>query len=431
MTGCRKTLTQQQQQHPAAAATPAPAAAPAAAPAPGWSPLVGVPFHPHEAGKAPAAAPFGQQIGPAAAPGFGAPPAPGWSPLVGVPFHPHEAGKAPAAAPFGQQIGPAAGRGFGEPPAAGPGFPPGPAAPPPPEPRPWSETPAAPFGQQRRPAPRDWRGRPWYGGAKSSENELLSEKIEDKNISDLISTKPAKIKKQMSTQNQRRKLMDEIVGNRLEHPLPFSTSLLSINDKLNKEYGKGNMDFEWLGSLYFYNVGPSNPGIDLTQLKKSDWEEGVKRGYLLSEFVLWLSEKYNVPPPWKDTKYEILFDNVSLKGDKTTEKLPVTTTDVVKTMAPKLPDLLKTKMTQSIPTTSETGALAAAAAAAAGGGRKKQDKKKQDKKKQSKKKQSKKKQSKKKQSKKKQTKKQTKKEHKKKSRSKKIKSKKKYTRKKY
>ena len=70
----------------------------------------------------------------------------------------------------------------------------------------------------------------------------------------------------------------------------------------------------------------------------------MKRGYLLSEFVLWLSEKYNVDPPWKDTKYEILFDNVSLKGDKTTEKLPVTTKDVVKTIAPKLPDLLKTKM---------------------------------------------------------------------------------------
>ena len=69
---------------------------------------------------------------------------------------------------------------------------------------------------------------------KSSENELLSEKIEDKNISDLISTKPAKIKKQMNIEDQKRELMDELFDNRRTHPPPFSLNLLSIK-KLNKE----------------------------------------------------------------------------------------------------------------------------------------------------------------------------------------------------
>ena len=110
-----------------------------------------------------------------------------------------------------------------------------------------------------------------------------------------------------------------------EEPPPSDIRvLLQKKFKLPKEFVfLGDPNTNWLYTMYTLKYVDQPKKAE--EEARADWTEGVKRDYTLAEFHLWISTKYNLPPPWDGTKYAIDFEDVSINKDSIGKKNKHTT----------------------------------------------------------------------------------------------------------
>jgi len=107
-------------------------------------------------------------------------------------------------------------------------------------------------------------------------------------------------------------------------PSPDISRLLQKKLKLHKEFAfSGWPNTDWLYTMYTLKYVDQPKKAE--EEARADWTEGVKRDYTLAEFHLWISTKYNLPPPWDGTKYAIDFEDVSINKDSIGKKNKHTT----------------------------------------------------------------------------------------------------------
>ena len=102
-------------------------------------------------------------------------------------------------------------------------------------------------------------------------------------------------------------------------PSPDISRLLQKKLKMHKEFAfSGWPKTDWLYTMYTLKYADQPKKAE--EEAREDWMEGVKRDYTLAEFHLWISTKYNLPPPWDGTKYAIDFEDVSINKDSIGKK---------------------------------------------------------------------------------------------------------------
>ena len=95
--------------------------------------------------------------------------------------------------------------------------------------------------------------------------------------------------------------------------------LLQKELKLHKEFAFfGLPNTDWLYIMYISKYVDQPKKAE--EEARKDWMEGVKRDYTFAEFHLWISTKYNLPPPWYGTEYAIDFEDVSINKDSVGKK---------------------------------------------------------------------------------------------------------------